>query len=126
MTIRRQLRVLILAALAAVGLDALGAGGAGPERFSPPGVYGLIDVSRYPNPETVATKPVMTTSTKTSSASKPLYLWIPRGHRTNWVDYCSRYSACERPAYFVSDEWYYHRGPGKGLPSGHDHNHDHD
>ena len=92
--------------------------------FSPPGVYGRIDTTRYPNPKTVT--PRQEGKFKgLQRKQRSIYLWIPASHRLQWTEYCIRYVACKSPVAFVTDEWYFHDGPGKGLGSEEHHDHEH-
>ncbi|MCD8339704.1 MAG: hypothetical protein LUC43_05840 [Burkholderiales bacterium] len=40
------------------------------------------------------------------SGLAPIYLNVPAYQRLNWGVYCSIYSACYRPVYFVLSNWY--------------------
>ena len=82
--------------------------------ISQPGVYGRIDIGRFPQPQLVVQQPVII-SAPTYSAPQPVYLWVPPGHRKDWRRYCGQYSACGQPVYFVQDNWYRERGPGREL-----------
>lgn len=103
---------------------------------SQPGVYGRIDIGRFPNPVVVAPQPVIIApppprSVVVAPAPQPVYLWVPPGHQKNWRKHCARYGACGVPVYFVQDAWYQqhvhagpgreHRGHGRGRGHGHDH-----
>ena len=50
---------------------------------------------------------------------RPIYMRVPPGHAKDWRRYCSRYSACNQPVYFVRDDD--RRYPSQGRP---DHRHD--
>jgi hypothetical protein len=93
--------------------------------FSQPGVYGRVDIGRYPQPVLVAPQPVIIGR---PVYREPVYLWVPPGHRRDWRHACSRYGACGRPVYFVDDGWYRQtviveredrRGHGHGHGRGH-------
>ena len=71
--------------------------------ISQPGVYGRIDIGRFPQPVLYAPRPVVITQ---RVVQEPVYLWVPPGHRQNWRRYCGRYEACGAPVYFVQDRWY--------------------
>jgi hypothetical protein len=71
--------------------------------ISQPGVYGRVDIGRFPQPVLVAPRPVIITH---RVVQEPVYLWVPPGHRQNWRRYCGRYEACGAPVYFVQDRWY--------------------
>lgn len=95
--------------------------------ISQPGVYGRIDIGRYPPPVLVQRSPVVIV--QRPHRVEPVYLWVPPGHQKNWRKHCHRYQACGAPVYFVQDRWYQehvHRGhPGKGHDRGRGH-HKHD
>ena len=98
--------------------------------FSQPGVYGRIDVGRYPAPVLVAPQPVIVG--RPVYRAEPVYLWVPPGHRRDWRHHCRHYGACAAPVYFVDDGWYRehvvvprdrhdhhpHRGHGRGHGHG--------
>lgn len=103
--------------------------------ISQPGVYGRIDIGRFPQPVLVVPQPVIVT--RAPVAVEPVYLWVPPGHRKNWRKHCARYGACGAPVYFVQDAWYQQHvapppkhgpGHGQGHGKGHDKGHgkDHD
>ena len=71
--------------------------------ISQPGIYGRIDIGRFPPPVLYAPRPVIITQ---RVIEEPVYLWVPPGHRQNWRRYCGRYDACGAPVYFVQDRWY--------------------
>ena len=108
--------------------------------ISQPGVYGRVDIGRFPQPVLYAPRPVIITQ---RVVQEPVYLWVPPGHRQNWRRYCGRYEACGAPVYFVQDRWYrdhvverrhdrhdrYDDHPGRGRghdKHGHKHGHGHD
>ena len=72
--------------------------------ISQPGVYGRVDIGRFPQPVLYAPRPVIITQ---RVVQEPVYLWVPPGHRQNWRRYCGRYDACGAPVYFVQDRWYH-------------------
>lgn len=75
--------------------------------ISQPGVYGRIDIGRFPQPVLVMQEPVVVMRPPMVVAQpEPMYLWVPPGHRKNWRRYCGRYNACGAPVYFVQDRWY--------------------
>lgn len=83
--------------------------------FSQPGVYGRVDIGRYPQPVLVAPRPVIVGR---PVYRDPVYLWVPPGHRRDWRHNCYRYNACGAQVYFVEDNWYRHnvnahRGPDR-------------
>lgn len=127
MTIRHALTRWIAPALfATAGLATLPAAQAADVGvsigFSQPGVYGRVDIGRYPQPVLVAPQPVIVG--RPAYRAEPVYLWVPPEHRRDWRRHCHQYGACGAPVYFVQDNWYHqhvdvHRGPR------HDDRHDH-
>ena len=100
--------------------------------ISEPGVYGRIDIGRYPQPAVVVQQPVIVTRA-VAAPPPPVYLWVPPGHRRHWSKHCHEYRACGAPVYFVRDDWYrghvmrdapgpgwqdHDRGPGRGNGHG--------
>jgi hypothetical protein len=73
--------------------------------ISQPGVYGRIDIGRFPQPQVVVQQPVVIVR-PVAVQQEPVYLWVPPGHRQNWRRYCGQYQACGVPVYFVQDRWY--------------------
>lgn len=94
--------------------------------ISQPGVYGRVDIGRFPQPMVVVPQPVVVRPAVVAGPVQPVYLWVPPGHRNNWRKHCGRYDACGVPVYFVQDRWYHdhvappgHRGhPGRGHGKG--------
>ena len=102
--------------------------------ISQPGVYGRIDIGRFPQPQVVVAQPVIVQRpVQVVQAPQPVYMWVPPGHRKNWKKHCAEYRACGVPVYFVRDDWYDkqvrphgghgdrdddRRGPGKGKGHG--------
>ena len=80
--------------------------------ISQPGVYGRIDIGRFPQPQVIVQQPVWVARPYRQTV-EPLYLWVPPGHQRNWRQYCGRYNACGAPVYFVQDRWYREQGPGR-------------
>jgi hypothetical protein len=72
--------------------------------ISQPGVYGRIDIGRFPQPRVLLPQPVRVLAGPQSV--QPVYLWVPGGHRKNWKRHCSSYGACGVPVYFVEHGWY--------------------
>lgn len=110
---------------------------------SQPGVYGRIDIGRFPAPDVIVAQPVIVQQPRVVVARpQPVYLWVPPGHQKNWSKHCSRYNACGTPVYFVKEEWYrthvssarpayspdhdddHHHGKGKDKHKGKGHGHD--
>ncbi len=102
----KQVFAASMAALALAG----GAGGAQATDvgvsigISQPGVYGRIDIGRYPQPVLVTPRPVIVAPAPV--AVQPVYMWVPPGHRRHWHKHCAQYGACGAPVYFVQDGWY--------------------
>lgn len=75
--------------------------------ISQPGVYGRIDIGRYPQPAVVVPQPVIIVPPPPAVVRpQPVYMWVPYGHRKNWRKYCHQYNACGVPVYFVRHDWY--------------------
>lgn len=93
--------------------------------FSQPGVYGRVDIGRYPQPVLIAPQPVIIGSPV--YRAEPVYLWVPPEHRRDWRHHCYRYGACGAPVYFVQDGWYrqnvYVYREGRRDDDWHEHHH---
>lgn len=92
--------------------------------ISQPGVYGRIDIGRFPQPVLVAPQPVWVAAPRVlpPQPPEPVYLWVPPGHRKHWRKHCARYGACGAPVYFVEDRWYHeHVAPAPMPPHPHPH-----
>jgi hypothetical protein len=101
-------KLLIATALAALA-TAAGATDVGVSvSISQPGVYGRIDIGRFPQPQVVVAQPVIVHQPRVVYAQpvQPVYMWVPPGHRKKWHKHCDRYHACGVPVVFVRDEWY--------------------
>lgn len=96
---------------------------------SQPGVYGRIDIGRFPQPAVVLPQPVIIAPPPYAVVRpEPVYVWVPYGHRKDWKKHCHRYNACGVPVYFVRHDWYDqnvryvddpgHKGKGKGKGEG--------
>lgn len=82
--------------------------------ISQPGVYGRVDIGRFPQPTVIVQQPVVVY--RAARVREPVYMWVPPGHRKNWSKHCNKYGACGAPVYFVSDGWYeqnVRRGPNR-------------
>jgi hypothetical protein len=119
-----------LAALAALPAGATDVGVS--IAFSQPGVYGRVDIGRYPEPVLVAPRPVVISR---AADVQPVYLWAPPEHRRDWRRHCRHYGACGAPVYFVDDGWYRrtvvvrrddNHGHRHGQPQHHPHHRPHD
>ena len=91
-------------------------------QISQPGVYGRIDIGRYPQPVVVLPQPVVVLRPAVVVVpAQPVYMWVPPGHRKDWRKHCNSYGACGVPVYFVDDAWYdqkVNKGKGKGKEQG--------
>lgn len=83
-----------------------------------PGVYGPVDVSggapelEYPQPLVIAGDPY-------AWQRAPMYVYAPSEQQHQWRNYCERYSGCNRPVYFVREQWVQARyGQGGGGQGG--------
>ena len=120
----------IAALVAATTLSAQAAEVGVSVQISQPGVYGRIDIGRFPQPQLVVSQPVIIVRTPVAVAPQPVYMWVPVDHRKNWKKHCGYYNACGAPVYFVRDDWYGDhvnpkgRGHGGERDEGHDGEHD--
>jgi hypothetical protein len=75
--------------------------------ISQPGVFGRVDIGRFPQPAVVLPQPVIVEAPRVVHVQpQPVYLWVPPGHRKNWRKHCRDYNACGVPVYFVRHDWY--------------------
>lgn len=75
--------------------------------ISEPGVYGRIDIGRFPQPALVLQQPVIVHQPAVLvGRPQPVYMYVPQAHRVSWRQYCGRYGACGVPVYFVQHPWY--------------------
>ena len=120
---KQPLVALMLAAAAA--LPAVAADVGVSISVSEPGLYGRIDIGRFPQPQVVVAQPVIVQRpTVVVAQPQPVYLWVPPGHRKNWSKHCQEYSACAAPVYFVQDGWYeQHWVPAQKHGHGQDRDH---
>jgi hypothetical protein len=83
-------------------------------QISQPGVYGRVDIGRFPQPAVIVPQPVIVQAPPVVVAQpravvvqpQPVYMWVPPGHRKNWRHHCREYGACGVPVYFVRHDWY--------------------
>lgn len=75
-------------------------------QISQPGVYGRVDIGRYPQPQVIVQQPIIVQRPVAVVRPEPVYMWVPPGHRKDWGKHCSQYNACGVPVYFVQDQWY--------------------
>lgn len=95
---------LATAVLAALSAPAQAADVGVSIEISQPGVYGRVDIGRFPQPQVVLAQPVIIQ--RAPRPLQPVYLWVPPGHQKNWRKHCQDYRACNVPVYFVRDDWY--------------------
>ena len=69
-----------------------------------PDFYGRIDIGDAPRPRLLYNEPVVIIREGYQAA--PLYLRVRSGHAKHWKVHCHEYNACNRPVYFVRDDWY--------------------
>jgi hypothetical protein len=118
--------VIAAIALAAAALPVAQAADVGVSvSIAQPGMYGRIDIGRFPQPAVVVQQPVIVQRPAVVVAQpQPVYMWVPPGHRKHWNKHCGEYNACGVPVYFVKDEWYDehvnkpHKNKGKGNGKG--------
>jgi hypothetical protein len=78
--------------------------------ISQPGVFGRVDIGRFPQPQLVVAQPVIVERPRVVHVRpEPVYMWVPPGHRKDWRKHCRHYNACGVPVYFVQDRWYQER-----------------
>ena len=89
--------------------------------ISQPGVYGRVDIGRFPQPQVVVAQPVIVQPRPVTIVQpvQPVYMWVPPGHRQNWRSHCGAYNACGVPVYFVQDGWYERQVRPHGNANGH-------
>jgi len=77
-------------------------------QVSQPGVYGRVDIGRFPQPQVIVPQPVVIAAPPVVVAQpvQPVYMWVPPGHRKHWSKHCHEYNACGAPVYFVRHDWY--------------------
>jgi len=130
-------KMFCAAAVLAMSLPAMAADVGVSVSISQPGVYGRIDIGRFPQPQVVVAQPVIIQRPHVVYAQpEPVYMWVPPGHRKNWRKHCGQYNACGVPVYFVQDQWYGQhvrpheerrdddRGEGRGRGHGNGRGHD--
>ena len=82
-----------------------------------PGVYGRINIGNFPAPQLVYAQPMIIAPAPVALHRAPIYLYVPSAHQQNWSRYCSHYSACGQPVYFVQERWVRTSGLGQ-RPTG--------
>ena len=125
------MRTLFAAAAAvaafAVAAPALAADVGVSVTITEPGVFGRIDIGRFPQPQVIVPQPVVIAPPRVVAGPppQPVYMWVPYEHRRDWAHHCARYNACGVPVYFVRHDWYEREvGPHRGR--GHDERGDRD
>ena len=118
----RTARIALAATVSAAGLLASSAPAQAADvgvsiGISQPGVYGRIDIGRFPQPQVIVQQPVIIYRPYQQEV-EPVYLWVPPGHQKNWRKHCGRYNACGVPVYFVQERWYRDNGPGRDYYQG--------
>lgn len=109
----KKLLVSLLAAVAAAPAIAADIGVS--IEIAQPGVYGRIDVGRFPQPRVILPQPVIIEPPRVVvQPVQPVYMWVPPGHRKNWKKHCREYNACGVPVYFVRHDWYDEHVRGRG------------
>ncbi len=86
-----------------------------------PNFFGEIDLSGIAPPPVIRENPIIIKRPSHGALLAPIYLRVPPSHAKNWRKYCGRYNACNRPVYFVKDDWYTH----EYAPHYRDHHDDH-
>jgi hypothetical protein len=72
-----------------------------------PGLYGRIDIGNLPPPQLIYAEPrVIMPMPPNLAPPPPIYLHVPPGHEKHWRKHCAEYHACDRPVYFVHENWY--------------------
>jgi hypothetical protein len=123
------MKKIILAAVLAAAVPSFAADVGVSIQISEPGIYGRIDIGRFPQPQVVVAQPILVQRPQVVvQRPEPVYMWVPPGHRKNWKKHCRDYNACGVPVYFVQDQWYEQKvkghGKGKGEGKGHGKGHD--
>jgi len=118
---------MLCAGVLAVVASAAGATDVGVSvQISQPGVYGRVDIGRFPQPQVIVTQPVvvMPPPVVVAQPVQPVYMWVPQGHRKHWSKHCHEYNACGAPVYFVRHDWYRdHVMVASGSDHGHGNGH---
>ncbi len=69
-----------------------------------PGFYGHIDIGDFPQPILVYREPMIVDHVHVIQS--PVYLYVPPTHMRHWHEHCHEYGVCNRPVYFVEEDWY--------------------
>ena len=70
-----------------------------------PGQYGRIDILSHPPAAVLYPQPIIYAPSPVAMVRRPIYLYVPTAHQTDWGRHCGRYSACGQPVYFVQESW---------------------
>jgi hypothetical protein len=70
------------------------------------GIYGQLDLAKFPKPKLTNSKPVIIEAIENKAASKPVYIHIAPGQEQHWRTLCKTYAACAAPVYFVTENWF--------------------
>jgi hypothetical protein len=94
--------------LAAAALPASAADVGVALQFSEPGVYGRVDIGRFPQAQVILSTPMIAEPPPVPPPRpvEPVYLWVPPEHQKHWKQHCREYHACGQPVYFVHEDWY--------------------
>jgi hypothetical protein len=73
-----------------------------------PGFYGQINIGDVPQPQVVYAQPMVIAQPPPTVVvpAQPIYLHVPPGHIKHWEKHCHEYNACNRPVYFVQEDWF--------------------
>jgi len=71
-----------------------------------PGIYGQLDLAKFPKPKLIYDRPVIADAAARKTKAKPIYLHVPPGHEWHWNAHCRTYNACNVPVHFVSENWF--------------------
>jgi hypothetical protein len=91
-----------------------------------PGFFGRIELGDFPQPQVIYTQPVLIQRAPEFVSAPPIYLHVPPGHEKHWSKHCAQYNACNRPVYFVRDDWYNREYVPRYQQRGHKHDERHD
>ncbi len=101
-------RLLLAAALSAVSFSALADVSVGATiNIGAPDFYGRINIGDVPEPPRLIYREPRIIEHVTV-VHEPVYMRVPPGHAKHWDKHCAQYNACNRPVYFVEDDWYEH------------------
>lgn len=121
-------RICLAITLAAAALPGLAATQVGVSiGVSQPGFYGRIDLGGISAPPAVIyAQPVVIAPSPVAVYQSPIYMRVPPGYARDWRRHCAAYGACNRPVYFVQENWYHDHYRRYDDDHYHDHDHDHD